>query len=271
MNGSVWLQDQRWPEVKAYLEKDQVILLPIASTEQHSLHMPLGTDSYVGIGLAEDAAKKTGSLVAPPIWYGWSTHHVSYPGTVTLQAETMMRLVEDVCHSLIFHGFHRILIVNGHRETNLAPLQIVATRLRNDTGALVVVADPIWLGATVGNEVSKAPDGGIGHADELECAHMLYLHPELVDMGQYQPGNPEGSEGSLIIPYMERDYAFSPTTYSEFPKTHGKAGGTGCYAKLATRETGATYHGRVVDRLARLIDEMRRRKLGEVVQPRPRA
>jgi len=249
MNGSVWLQDQRWPEVKAYLEKDQVILLPIASTEQHSLHLPLGTDSYVGIGLAEGTAKKAGCLVAPPIWYGWSTHHLCFPGTVTLRAETMINLVEDVCNSLIFHGFDRILIINGHRETNLAPLQVVSTVVRNETGALVVLADPIWLGATIGDEVSKAPDGGIGHADELECAHMLHLHPELVDLSKYQPGNPEGGEGSLIVPYMNRDYAFCPTTFEEFPKTHGPAGGTGRYAERATKETGEMYQRRVVDRL----------------------
>ncbi|MDP7386715.1 MAG: creatininase family protein, partial [Nitrospinota bacterium] len=51
------LQEITWPEVEAYLKRDDIILLPVGSVEQHAHHMPLGTDSYTAIGFAEDAAR----------------------------------------------------------------------------------------------------------------------------------------------------------------------------------------------------------------------
>ena len=68
---SQWLYDLTWEDVKEYLERKTTIILPAGSTEQHGPHLPLVTDAMVGIRLAEDAAKQTGILVAPPLWFGW--------------------------------------------------------------------------------------------------------------------------------------------------------------------------------------------------------
>ena len=86
------LQELKWPEVKSYLENDQRIILPIGSTEQHSYWLPLGTDSMVAIALAEEAAQKTNVLVAPPLWTGWSPHHMALPGTITIRPEILIEL-----------------------------------------------------------------------------------------------------------------------------------------------------------------------------------
>ena len=135
----VWLQEMKWEEVRDHLQKDDVVIIPVGSTEQHGTHLPLGTDSMVAIALAEDAAKEAGALVAPPIWFGWSPHHMAYPGTITIRPETLIELIMDVCRSLIYHGFHRVIVLNGHRVANMAPLTIAATTLREQTGAYVVV------------------------------------------------------------------------------------------------------------------------------------
>jgi len=90
-----------WEEVKDRLEKVDVAIIPIASTEQHGPALPLGTDTYVAIGLAEDVARKAGAVITPPIWYGDSSHHMAFPGTITLRPETMIELIKDVCTSLI--------------------------------------------------------------------------------------------------------------------------------------------------------------------------
>ena len=87
------LQELKWPDVKEYLENDQRIILPIGSTEQHSFWLPLGTDSMVAIALAEEAAKKTDVLVAPPLWMGWSPHHMALPGTITIRPEILIEFM----------------------------------------------------------------------------------------------------------------------------------------------------------------------------------
>ena len=85
---SNWLQYMSWEEARDAFEAAKgVVIVPVGSTEQHSLHLPVGTDSFVAITLAEDAAAKTGAVIAPPVWYGWSPHHMVRPGT-TVALET---------------------------------------------------------------------------------------------------------------------------------------------------------------------------------------
>ncbi|MEA1964926.1 MAG: creatininase family protein, partial [Candidatus Aerophobetes bacterium] len=57
---SVKLQEMKWPDVKNYLKKDKRVILPVGSTEQHGPWLPVGTDTFVAICLAEDASEKTG-------------------------------------------------------------------------------------------------------------------------------------------------------------------------------------------------------------------
>src|SRR5881398_2288794 len=101
---SVWIHELTWEEVRQYLDSDDICIVPIGSTEQHGPAGAAGTDTYVAMGLAEDAAKRAGTLVAPPVWYGESTHHMVWP-TLSVRAETLLELVKDVCRSLAHHGF----------------------------------------------------------------------------------------------------------------------------------------------------------------------
>ena len=127
MHKKVWLQEMTWKEVKDRIREVDIVIIPIGSTEQHGLALPLGTDSYAAIGLAEEVATKTGVVIAPPIWFGDSAHHMAFPGTITLRPETIIKVIEDVSESLFRHGFKKIIIINGHRGANLPALDI-ATR-----------------------------------------------------------------------------------------------------------------------------------------------
>src|SRR5699024_7137429 len=94
-------------------------------------------------------------LVAPPIWTGWAPHHMAYKGTITLRPETLTQIVEDTCNSLIYHGFEKLILVNGHREANLQPIQIGMNKVRNKTGAHLEITDPIYINAQNGKELSE--------------------------------------------------------------------------------------------------------------------
>ncbi|MFQ5914311.1 MAG: creatininase family protein [Nitrospinota bacterium] len=178
----VWLHDLRWPEVEAYLEDNDTILLPLGSTEQHGRHLPLKTDTVEAAEVARAVAERTGVLVAPPLPYGWTPHHMAFPGTLTLRPETLAAVIEDVCQSFIFHGFRKIFILNGHRIFNLPPAETVATRLRNRTGAFICAVDLALVAFLEVKELSESPPGGIGHACEIETSAMLHYAPELVEM-----------------------------------------------------------------------------------------
>ncbi|MCP4370205.1 MAG: creatininase family protein [Deltaproteobacteria bacterium] len=93
----VWLQNLTWEEVKVKTrESRETIILPIGSTEQNGYHLPVGTDTMVANTIAEAAAVKANILVAPPLWFGWSHHHLVLPGTITIRAEVLIEVVYDI-------------------------------------------------------------------------------------------------------------------------------------------------------------------------------
>ncbi len=126
----------RWEEMTspqlAELDRDRTVLvLPLGSVEQHGRHMPVGTDTMLAQEVALAAAAKAGeTVVLPPPWYGFSAHHMRFAGSITLGADTLMRVAEDIVGSVVQHGFRRILIVNGHGG-NGGVIDVLASTLGN--------------------------------------------------------------------------------------------------------------------------------------------
>ncbi|MGI9335691.1 MAG: creatininase family protein, partial [Gammaproteobacteria bacterium] len=125
--------------------------------------------------------------MSQPVVFGWSPHHMGYPGTITLSADTLRLLVIDVCTSLIHQGFHPLVMVNGNRIANLPPLEIAAVQLQNTTGARVAVADTGLMARTEIKAMCEAADGGLEHAGEAETALALHWKARHVDMGEARP------------------------------------------------------------------------------------
>jgi len=248
----VWLQEMKWEEVEEALDRSgNVAIIPVGSTEQHGKHLPLGTDSFNAIGLANDAALMTGAVVTPPIYFGWSPHHMWLPGTITLRPEVLTELVVDVCKSLAHHGFKKIVIINGHRMANLPPLQQAAAKVQMETGVSVVLLDPYPMSEKIRGELNIP---SIGHGDEMETSHMLFLHPELVEMDkviEYIPP-PENKISSVWFPHKL-------PTGEELEKRKEISGGAGSYPADATREKGEKLHKALVNDIVKLIEDLKKK------------
>ncbi|QSO49310.1 creatininase family protein [Alicyclobacillus mengziensis] len=250
-----WLYDMTWQDVELYLKTKDTIILPVGSTEQHGLHLPLGTDSYVAIQLAEEAGRRTDTIVASPLWYGWTPHHMGYTGTASLKAETLTQVVVDLCESFIYHGFKKIIVVNGHREANLPPLKIAASKVRNSTGAYVAIVDPFYIGDTVAREIRTSEPGGIGHADELETSHMLYLKPELVDMSKSVKNIPPQGHFHHSDPFVSADRLIVPSSV-ESNRVAGGPSGVTADPTVASVEKGKVYHQSVMENFVQAINHI---------------
>ena len=100
-------------QLEAYLQRDDRIVLPIGSTEQHA-YLSLATDNILAERVAVEAAESLGVLVLPVLPYGITPRFAAYPGSPTLRVETFLAVVTDLLDSLAGQGFRRILIVNGH-------------------------------------------------------------------------------------------------------------------------------------------------------------
>ncbi|MBM4183342.1 MAG: creatininase family protein [Gemmatimonadetes bacterium] len=105
--------DMTWAQVEAYLETNDVCVLPLGCTEQHA-HLSLATDSTLAERVAVEAAESLGVPVFPVVPYGITPYFMAYPGTVTVSPATYERLLTEVLGSLRRDGFKRIAIVNGH-------------------------------------------------------------------------------------------------------------------------------------------------------------
>jgi len=107
------IEDLNWMDVEEYLKHDDRLMLITGATEQHG-YLSLYTDIRIPLALADAASRQTNVLVAPPLNFGCSPYFLSYPGTLSLRASTIMDVVEDLVHSAVQTGFRRILVINGH-------------------------------------------------------------------------------------------------------------------------------------------------------------
>jgi creatinine amidohydrolase len=109
---TVRIRDLNWMQLEEYLRRDDRIVLPVGSTEQHA-YLSLETDSIIAELLAVEAAEPLGIPVLPVVAYGVTGFHM-FPGSPTLQPETLGAVVRDIFASLHAQGFRRFLVANGH-------------------------------------------------------------------------------------------------------------------------------------------------------------
>jgi creatinine amidohydrolase len=106
-------RDLTWMQLEAYLERDDRIVLPVGSTEQHG-YLSLETDNILGRRIAEEAAEPLGVPVLPVLAYGHTPAFAAFPGSPSLRLETLGRVLTDILDSLHAQGFRRFLVVNAH-------------------------------------------------------------------------------------------------------------------------------------------------------------
>ena len=97
-----------------HARKADTALLPLGSFEQHGAHLPLATDSLIACILAQAISEAYPMFVLPPITISCSHEHASFPGTISITASTLTRLINDVRLSLRAQGISRLVIVSGH-------------------------------------------------------------------------------------------------------------------------------------------------------------
>jgi creatinine amidohydrolase/Fe(II)-dependent formamide hydrolase-like protein len=235
-----------WPEVKREIEGGRdTIVLALGAVEQHGHHLPLGTDSIFGDELGGAVAERLNAFFAPTIRVGCSSHHLAFPGTMSVEQETFELLVGDVVRSWAGHGFKRIVLLPTHGG-NFSPLAAAMERLGPVDGVKVIaVADlgmlmeaTLGLGAELG---IPASEGGI-HGGEWETSMMLALRPELVHMERAVPGYTGDLESGLARFFTEGVDALTDTGVIGDPTR-------------ASAETGRKYVEKLVDLTVEFIDQ----------------
>jgi creatinine amidohydrolase len=184
------------------------VILPLGATEQHGLHLPLGTDTFRAAALAERlAVALPDALVAPALPVGCSDEHHGFAGLLSLDRETLASVIVDCARRMASWGVDRLLILSAHGG-NGGALDLAAARLAEEVPGLRVVV----LGcATALSEAIRAVAAREGiaaeavglHAGEGETSEMLALRPDLVLMERIVPGCRESLAD--LMPRLQRD------------------------------------------------------------------
>ena len=170
-----------------------VLVIPVGALEQHGPHLPIGTDTLHAKAVALGAASLADSinvLVAPPVAYGCSDHHLPFGSTLSMSTSTLLAVLRDLVRSSAASGFGRVFFLNGHGGNH----------------------EIVQLAARDGSQEFGIPVGA--------GSWWLIAWDALVEAGATNgvrlPGHAGGFETAVISALMQRDFDDLPSPSAEF-------------------------------------------------------
>lgn len=170
-------------------------ILATGSVEQHGGHLPLGTDAFAALTVAERVAARIGAPILPVSPVGVAPYHMVWPGSLSLSPRTFISLLVDVCAGLARAGVSRVLIVNWH-EGNTPSIRLGADEVQRRHPLRVVVAEAHVITSSLFPDEME-----FTHAGAMETAAVLAYRPSLVDLARMTPGDDvaSGSDGHALF------------------------------------------------------------------------
>src|SRR5262245_39829403 len=118
---SCLFEELSWPEIAASVEAEYVPILPTGATEQHGPHLPTCTDTLLPLEIAKQVSAQARVLVLPAQVYGCRSKARTgggqgFPGTISLDGATFIKVIRDVVGEVARHGFQRLIVFSWHYE-----------------------------------------------------------------------------------------------------------------------------------------------------------
>ncbi len=242
----LWLDELSTKEAAQAAAAGTVIIFPVGSVEEHGKHLPLCTDSLQSEYIALEVAKRTGCLVAPPFRQGICNAGHNFPGTMSIEFDTLYRVARDILSELARNGFNRIIVLSGHAgSSHMTALRLAAQKvvLENEKVASerktrIMVLSDYDFAYELKEKLAISPKDG--HAGDIETSRVMAIRPDLVK------GKGEGS-----FPQMPRfEIVADPERY--FPS--GVIGDP----TEATASKGQMINEYVIEQVAKLVEELKR-------------
>lgn len=221
-----------------------VVILPIGSIEEHGDHLPLCTDSLQPEYIALEVAKKTGCLVLPPLPYGVCTSARNFPGTISIEFDSLYRIIRDIIAELARNGFNKIIILSGHAgQLHMGALRLAAQNviLQNENTKpkkrirVMVLSDYDFAYELKGKYFNEKD----GHAGAIETSRIMAIKPTLIK-----------SRGKSSYPNMPRFEIVAN------PERHFPTGVIGD-PTAASAGKGRMINKYILEQVANLVKELR--------------
>ena len=239
-----------WPEMNEAIGAQKLVILPTGSTEQHGRHLPLDVDVFLCESVCLEVGRRAADrvLVLPPISYGLNLHHIDFPGTIHIEPDVFIAFCLNITKSVAYHGFEKILIVNGH-GSNAPLIDLVARKTVLETPSLCFATGYYLFPREAFEKVRETKV--MAHADEFETSLYLHLAPERVRMDLAVEDNDR--MGHYVSSDSTRNY---PVRFNDFWGRWTQTGVHGDPTK-ATAEKGRILFEAAVTGLIDLVGELR--------------
>jgi creatinine amidohydrolase len=263
MTSERYLAKQAWPDINDTVAEKPVVLIPAGTFEDHGLHLPIDTDIVIARAMCEEAlaSSTVPCVIGPDISLGYSPHHIDGPGTITIRWDVFVNYVRDVLQSLIYHGFYKILIVNGH-GSNASPLDLAArlANVANPDARCAVIS--WWELNDVGTTVAEFRDSTwTGHACELETSLYMALDLERVHTDRFRADDASPKTRHVwadLVGQAPEGYARNPIHLTEYWSSVSETGTWGDPA-VSSAEKGQLILSAAGKELAEIAAELRSR------------
>jgi creatinine amidohydrolase len=239
----LWLDELSTVQAAEAARQGKVVIFPVGSVEEHGEHLPLCTDSVQPEYVALEVARKTGCLVAPPFRYGIVNAGRNFPGSLTIQFDTLFNLAKDILSELSRNGFNRIIVLSGHAgSSHMVALRLAAQEVVRQNGEengkqrtrIMVLSDYDFAGE-LSAELADSRDG---HAGTIETARVMAIRPDLIKS--------KGVPSHYDMPRFE--VVLHPEKY--FPSgVHGDP-------TAASTEKGQKINAYVIEQVIKLVREL---------------
>jgi creatinine amidohydrolase len=219
MSNSVMWKELTAEQLRSKAAANAIVVLPVASMEQHGPHLPVGVDTILCEGVckggAEKAARDVPVVVAPTLWCGMAEHHMAFGGTFTFDIPTYRAVLLAMLKSIDRHGFERVFIINGHGG-NIAALGSFLPDFTRETRLKIRSATYFELALSDLAPVLE-DQKTVHHACEVETSLMLVLAPDMVKRDRLPEAfggvaDPNAREKPSAVPARFRSFKeFTPT------------------------------------------------------------
>jgi creatinine amidohydrolase len=216
--------------------ENDLVILPVGSTEQHSRHLPVGTDTLLAQAWGDALGARLGAFVLPALPYSTCYEHKGVKGSVWMNADTFYRVLCDLCVNLKEQGFARIIIIKGHGGIFVMDPAVRHLNATYMPDMKVCLLDPFFDHIATHFFETK----GEVHAGERETSLMLHLYPQWVKM-----------ENAVdFLPKVPRAYLQYGSVFHYSPD--------GVWGKptQATAEKGRLYFEACLDECVRYVNEV---------------
>ena len=211
-----------WTEIEQMpSKKDVVIIQPIGAIEQHGPHLPIAVDSAISLGVLGKALEKLESNIPayalPCLYYGKSNEHWGFPGTITLNATTLLAVITEMAISIYRSGFRKLVLMNSHGGQPQI-MEIAARDIHQQYQDFAVFPLFTWRVPHIVGDLLTSQELEYGiHAGDAETSIMLSLLPDQVHMDravkEYPQGLPKDSlldmEGKLPFAWLTQELSTS--------------------------------------------------------------